>query len=139
MSVSYFSSITSYVICWIIAVTFSSLISDAALIINSSVLSLNWLNTDGCIPWRICIIAFLAKLVSSTNSFMHYIYVYNSITYYNSVYLSLLPLAFATGYFASFWLIFIFTISSASNPSLSNRFWLYTITSASSSLTCCKS
>ena len=39
--VSYFSSNTSYVICSIIAVAFSSFISDAALIINSSGLSLN--------------------------------------------------------------------------------------------------
>ena len=67
MSVSYLSSKTSYVICWIIAVAFSLLINFPAWIINSSGLSLNWLNTVGWIPVRIWMTAFRVSPVSSTN------------------------------------------------------------------------
>lgn len=62
-----------------------------------------------------------------------------STLFHKQSYFADFPFAFSTGYFLSFIPIFIFTISSASSPSLSKRFWEYTITSASSSFTCCRS
>lgn len=59
----------------------------------------------------------IAGMIFQTRSSINTIYID-----YNLSYLSLLPFALSTGYFASFCVIFIFTISSTSNSSLSKRF-----------------